>query len=295
MVLETLDKSRIDITELSVDQPETNAGRPFDAETELDPTSAGEFIVKFNKLCNEQQYEMLARHASSFRLLFPERFNELKLDGILEFEKSRVKEEDFDKIVNVTVNISKIKELFPDRPDAIEETLERCGFNIEGLKYEILDQLSKKQNFTEIQMFWLARDFKLIFPESDLFQELNDHHLSRAGDELREHFLAHLEGLREQGRAGKLIQYLVGYKVIWLPNAENNFNLTPAEWKSLRKDLEFYRHQDPDIVSYIDLAADMKIAAARKIELTEHGMELTMPEPPSLAAPTPEMPKERDF
>ena len=68
-----------------------------------------------------------------------------------------------------------------------------------------------------------------------------------------------------------------------------------SDWETMKQKLDFYREQNNYHV-LAELAADMKILAAEKVEVTDEGLEITMPEKKvNLGPATSDTPEQRKF
>jgi hypothetical protein len=296
MVLNRLEKE-IDITEISTAPPETNAGRPFDAETELDPEFADKFEVMFELESRHGAYKALMPRAKNFKRLFPESFKELDLEQMWAYCIQSFNETQFFDTYRVVSRVSSMKELFPDRFNAILHLLPRVGVTNSGnLKTKAFSEMMEMLEDNDPNSIFFARSIRTVLPNLDMLQEIAQRRNSHeTPDTVRAYLQQMLKIARHNKGLFNILKLTEACKVVFPEDVQNQLKLTYAEWEEFRKELEGYR-SGGEVLKYMDLAADMKVVAAETVSVTDQGLEFTMPPKGFSAKPLSEpFPNERTF
>ena len=153
-----------------------------------------------------------------------------------------------------------------ERVNEFSFTREEWEKEIRRLKYKM-----KKKDWVSalLDVF----EIKLYRPKDAELKEC----LKTGADALIAGIVEHVQGWREMtGWMG--VARLTRMLKILFPDRVKDFKPDKIAWQGMRKTLESLRHQS-EWAEFAELAAAMTILAAEKVEVTEKGLEITMPKP----------------
>jgi hypothetical protein len=83
---------------------------------------------------------------------------------------------------------------------------------------------------------------------------------------------------------------------LFLPEKAHMIDLSRQKWNAMREELDLYRHSKNQYLTFAELAVDMKILAAHKVEMTRKGIKFTMSSPSGFTNNVPlNVPERRRF
>jgi hypothetical protein len=294
MVLNSLSENRINIAEFSSPPPEvseTDPGRPFNPETEIDPTMIQDFVADFEAKNKPGNEVILMTRAISFKRLFPNKINELNLEQIWSYCLAELDEANINSLPDM-MHFAETRELFPDRFDEVLQVLEKNGLNKTKLKRSFIHTIREAFDETEFAFVLSCYHIKIAFPEVDILKELG-----YSFTEMEEYLLEYMQKSKDKTNTDirDVLALVENCRIAFPKEAQGEINLTSEDWSELRDILDRYRI-DGEKIEYISLAEAMTLSAAESVNVTEQGIEIIMPhKQASLADPTPDFPAERTF
>ncbi|MDO8618671.1 MAG: hypothetical protein Q7R49_01860 [Candidatus Daviesbacteria bacterium] len=296
-MLDSLNKDSINIRDINLTEVSPWLGQPFDPARGLTESDWKEIKIRSNDLALGNVLDLA--HAADLRILFPEK--DFGLDEESWFSTQELISRRVGIFVGYPLSLSPgyyifaIQDLanallvFPERLSQIKNyysklknAAEDKGFNIfEAVKdYKIETKLV---NISRIAI--LSQDDLSSYPQLETFKE---------------EALMFVQILKNKTNLDIFqLNQLANFRIIF-PNQE--LSLPTNEWRSLKnyleEDIRYARaSNDPEAWnSFASLASLVRIIAAQEIKITDHGLELFMPEPKSpLTEETPALPEMRKF
>jgi hypothetical protein len=292
MALESLE-NRINITQLSVEQPKVEKPVLFDQEHDLDEKTWQSMLEQLAK--EKDDMVKIIDMAESLVILAPERREQLPSSlevvgtGLLNITDKPIEVSAATK-VDVAFNedfsdtMCTLKTLFPEKVHQLsldDQTHDKL-INL----YDFLK--SRRQDEAETRkVLRLAASIKFLFPQfGDEWSEI-----TKRGTEVD---IMGTEVLDRLAVSKKWGQFAFVSRQLRYLFPEDRLDASNVAWEGMRAALE--RRRNKDWLLYAELAANMKVLTAEKVTITEQGLELVMPTAQAqLAQPIPQMPEIKNF
>jgi hypothetical protein len=272
---------KINIHELAIEDPEKQAELPFDVERDITPEDWEGMENGLQKIRNwdrDDKWGYFSHHAMCMKILDSNidlGLDQDSRDGLIQHLRTWDSIDTNLKWSNLPGQAVCGKILYPDMD---------LGFDANSWQ-----EMSKKLQVRRERGSWddfadYAMEIKILNPKMDIKLSENDW-------EGMENIL---EDFRRKGLWGSFADHAQAMKIL-NPNVE--LNLDRAAWQGMRMALEKSREEGQKFEwrGFSSLAFAMKIIAAEKVEITDEGLRLTMPEKKSLQSETPPIPETKQF
>lgn len=282
---------RINIKDLTIEEPEKLADLPFDPEKDIFAEDWEDMKSGFLKNMREAEHGVNRLHhlnrAIELKTLFPERSDELNLGP--EIQKELEQLYDVESRAEYTSEaLEKLKVLFPGK---FKEIISKKGdpdwneFKWEKMK-EYLEEHRTGTSFSWHDIAGLAVTLKMIHPER--ISELN------LNDEFVEKIKKSMSMDMEENDMYSFLSDASNFRILF-PERVGELNLDNKFWTKAKKEFRSlirdkkYHHPST-------FAMNMKILAAEDLKFTDRGMEVVMPEQKeSLQEDASSIPEVRNF
>ena len=274
---------RINIKDLTIEEPERKKGLLFDAEKEITDEDWEELKNTFSGMREREGSLNLMNHAMAMKILSSERVKELRFGEedwtnskfLYEIHRARGSHtESFDSLAIA------MRVVFPERASELrlDETL------WESYKRTI-EQYKLEENWLSFHA--LAVRAKILFPKK-FGEEIT---LDRKSlEELKKAFIWY----REDNNWDSFIRRTFQAKILY-PESLEEFNIDDATWKNMKKKLQESR-KGKYWIDFAEYAMFLKLLAAEEIKITNKGLEVIMQkEEAEFKEETPPMPQTRKF
>lgn len=256
---------KINIHELTIGEPEKESALPFDAEKDISP---GEWEIIMSYIKNKNGPDWI-QSVMQMKVLKPD--YDLNLD---EQAKQFLKNE-FERGKGLLPHIFALKAA------AIKLVDPTLKMNIDGETWERMEE--KLDVFRNIQDWsqFLNLAFAMKILEKNYKVDISKKEYKAIMDQFADD-TKHNEGWRIAATMAQL-------RVV---DPNRNLKIDDAAWECMHHQLEDWRFGDYD--GFFQIAVDMQILAAEKVEVTDKGLEITMPAR-NLQIETPQIPEQRNF
>ena len=273
---------RINIKDLTLEEPEKKRGLPFDPERDITEEDWEGMKNDTKKDRAEHMWYFFAKKVMSMNILLPEKMEELDLkneetwQGMRDYLKKLLKEgSSSDHLVSYA---TAMKIIFPER---------FSEFYVGGEVWEGMKNRLNRER--EAANWWafaiLALEMKILFP--DRSSEFLD-------DTAREGMEKLLKKMRSEKIWYNYFQQAMQAKVLF-PDRASDLYPDKTAWKEIKEHLMRAR-TDSRGETFLEIAMHMKLLAAEEIKITDQGLEIIMPkENPEFKEETPPMPQTRKF
>ena len=275
---------RINIKDLTTEEPSKKEGLPFDPEKEI--TEKDWNVIRRNlglmfrgrkESHTSFDWPLFFSHIAAAKLLFPEKVNELGIDEHALEEMKQDLEGHPGTIASFLVMDANIKIFFPGG-----KGIETEDFFSDAKK--TLQRYRSQENWPYFAYY--AMYTAILFPNK--ISELNIDETAWQGmiDSLG-HF-RNMEWVDLFARLASEMRLLC-------PERTSELGLDAAMWQKIKELFDLYRSEDKWI-GILDLAKSSKLLAAEEIKITDQGLEIIMQrEKPEFKEETPPIPQTRKF
>ncbi|MDO8618666.1 MAG: hypothetical protein Q7R49_01835 [Candidatus Daviesbacteria bacterium] len=307
-MLDSLDSKNTNIANLNLEEPQGKLELPFDPDRDLTEADWEGMLRGLDdiSLSNVTYYLNVA---SGMRIIFPER--ELNLDkNSWNRTEKQIKDStqtfwanrdrtDMD-CLDITSAISSALQLFPEKANQLKDFYAEfkdkandVGFNI----FESLDRYFRRVPVVKIDTIsYLGTISSIaIVSQADLktYPKLED---------FKQDFLTALQDSfagYNKGLSSQLLHAIAAFRICF---PEQELNIPKQVWDEWKESFELLRKNarnsnDPlDWWGFTRKVFDLKVATAKEVKITDHGIELIMQEPEiPLVEPIPALPEMRKF
>ena len=274
---------RINIKDLTLEEPERKKGLPFDVERDLHPAF---WDVATKQLKDHQERESwfnFATDAADLAILYPERIADLDLNETM-WEKMKEELEIYkkEKVWGLGVSLAaNMKILFPEKN--MNNLIDMDSWR------QIIQTFSSMKDIGSLRdSIVFASEVKILNPERFKDLELDE---EKTWDEI--------ETLLDRYRNVNIDVFAkIARQVrIVFPEKFYSLNLDAAMWEKMMKLFRKQEILDPLLdPRHIQFTASLKLLAAEEIKITDKGLEIIMSkEKPEFKEETPPMPQTRKF
>jgi len=276
----TFNPDKINIHELAIEEPE-RVSETFDPEKDITADDWRAVLGQLKDYRTRQRWGNFADEAMSIKIIDPKR------DLIIIRSDWAGMEGDLEEKRKIHGNFQ--------RPDWFSFFNIAAGMKVldskKDFKISQAEWQSAQEKLQEYGSVSLWQDFlifasamNIVAPSKNL--ELNQ----KATEGVREL----LDGCKEAGNWYMFSNIAAQLKIL---DANIDIGLDEVAWRGMRSELEKQRknYVDGHTTDIATQAANMKILAAEKVEVTDRGLKLIMPEKRSLQSETPEMPETKQF
>lgn len=287
-----MNPERLNIKDLTIEDPEKKVETSsvvFNPERDVTEDEWDEMKTEFLKNIENSKY--ITNRLDSLtdavwmKILFPERSDELNLTENLWDDLKSIYDSEF-RSEYTSDTLMKMKILFPEKFNEFKPDLasQFDKMKWESMKEELAkykkesleDEFSPTSNFSE-----LARKMKIAFPEK--VQELG------LDDEIANQMKRYINDNKD--RWYNFLTNAANFKILF-PERTNELNLDDKFWKNAKK---VYKTGCQGLNPSF-FAESLKVLAAEKIDITDNGLEFTMPtKAESIQSANPEIPEQRNF
>ena len=268
--------ARIHIKDLSLDQPRKNPEGTFDPEEEItedDWQHVKEYLEKKKKESRDLFYTILC--ATNMKIVFPERSREYD-DAVLK----RIVKEEYNLEPNNHFTFAEIKIITPELV---------AGSNPSYEAWERHLGFTKQYIAQGDWILFVNRMFALFVVNPDKASEFS------LNKETREKIAQYFKELLETGQLDTFSFEKLAYASVLFPDEMSSLRSSPALLERARAMLRELRTAN-NWGRYIQVAAAFKLLCAEKVEVTDKGLEITMPQPKEdFKEPEEPMPEQRKF
>jgi len=272
---------RLNIKDLTIEEPESREGLPFDPEKEITEEDWGEIKEELERGRDNADLYEFVKQAAEMKILDPEvEIRASDEEKIRMYEKIDEWWKQYGDGLGVFSRASFLKILYPEvnlgLPKAPWESIKKLLENSRG---------NSPSNFLSA-----AVTIKLCDPNFNI-------DIDQETKELIE------EKLKSE-KETDIFRFANTAKNLKIIDSDINLGLDVKTWENLKNELDIIRrddyydhHKNPyKWRSFCELAVDMKILATEKVEVTDKGLEITMPgENKLIESEASIMPKKRNF
>jgi hypothetical protein len=284
MVLESLDKSQIDITRLSIPEVQLPSEMPFDVERDLDENDWENIMDSLKHYRNEEQWGNFYMLAHEIVLLDEKRRPDLDLnDEVWQgYRKLIFKFRQNSQWTLLARQIANGRELFPERER--EPELQEID---ESTWREMLANCEKERNMPAIGKFVSsASSLVRLRPDRAAELKLTEHDWQEI-----KALLDIFHPLHSAPDPYEFSRVEVASRILF-PHRAEELKLTKETWASMQESLMERRARNSFTVA--EFASNLKILAADSVLPTKQGLKLSM-HPTGKMVETNNMPKTRNF
>jgi len=277
---------RINIHELTVEEPEKQEALPFDPENEITEVDRKMMLNNLEKLKKNGWWYDFGKLAAEIKIIDPDLDLGLDDDAWKKMlnEMSDTYKEKGDTW-GIILKIGNMKVLNPPMPiEAIISTASGGAKDFQSIM-GILDSSLKRSSQ---QDFWgdfcgQAVRAKILDPNFDILVD----------EKVRQGIREELQDDRENGHWANFADEAMALKLI---DSLYGLKMDQEAWKGMRGELEKYKKDGDRGLNFAKLAGAMKILAAKKVEVTDEGLKITMSErKESIKPETPPIPEAKQF
>ena len=269
---------RINIHELTIEEPERRAEVFFDAEKDITKEDWKGMEGKLEEYRRENKWDKFSQQAMRMKILDPNQ--DLNIDLIARNGIREILEEDRKSCVwnGFASQATEMKMLGIDQELNIDQVaLQGTREMMEGHR----QRMGRDRGWDSFS--WMAMNLKIIDPTQDLNLDQVAWHGMRDT----------LEKDRQQKSWADFSWGAVKIKIL---DPNQDLNLDQEAWQGMRDYLEKQRENGDKWGNLSWQLANMKILVAEKVEVTENGIELTMPKKrESLGSDAPPIPEIKKF
>lgn len=261
---------KINIHDLTIEESESTASLPFNPEADIGKSDFEKIKKSFNEYLSADvnvhylhDDQPLLEVASGLKILLPEKMQEFDLEKVWDRIKYSCQDNQSAPFFLKQV-LTAAKILFPERIGELTWTNKDWQEIIRLLGRYKSDALESNGSRGVIDFISIAADLRIFLPEK--------------ADELRNEDIAKMAEEKFKERSYKnynLIgaEYISKFKILF-PERMENLGLGKEFWKKMKSDL----HEESYGRWVAKRGAALKIIAAEKVEITDNGLELTMPQ-----------------
>ncbi|KKP33210.1 MAG: hypothetical protein A2360_04845 [Candidatus Staskawiczbacteria bacterium RIFOXYB1_FULL_32_11] len=266
----------LNIHELAIEEPEKKSEVFFDFEKEITEEDWGEMEKNMQRLLDDANYNNVPWVAMNMKIIRPD--YEPKFDW-------RVMQK-ITADINIQRELGEWRDFFSL---AMEMKFVDPNYNssiafpeLLGIKRE-LEKCKNKQNWDNFSA--IAMQIKIIDP-------INCSDFLGLDSNVWDSMFRSLKNYKDNNMWNEFVNQATHMKVI---DPKIDLDISESDWDNIRKKINFERNLGRGI-SFSNLVARVKILAAEKLEVTDKGLEITMPKQSvGLQRETPAIPEQKQF